>query len=167
MTIKLSLSQEPLDTVVLDPTTWLRGEGADVSFLRRPSDEKMCCMGVALAHCGFEPAALEGEATLDTYAPQEMGERLAELNSYGRSNEAWGSSISDSIANFLTEVGEREALRELADRVYTIPRVYVQHSSVIDAVYRINDSQSIDDETRLRLLNTIVKYFGFQFVLKG
>jgi hypothetical protein len=29
----------------IDRGKWLRGEGCDDSYLRRPSDEKMCCVG--------------------------------------------------------------------------------------------------------------------------
>ena len=33
--------------VIVNRETWLRGEGSDKSFLLRPADGKMCCMGFA------------------------------------------------------------------------------------------------------------------------
>lgn len=47
--------------LTIDRSIWLRGEGVDVSYLRRsPGDGKMCCVGIYLQACGVPPAKLDG-----------------------------------------------------------------------------------------------------------
>lgn len=40
--------------VKINRDTWLRGQGGSESYLRRKSDEKMCCLGFAAFECGVE-----------------------------------------------------------------------------------------------------------------
>lgn len=34
-----------MDKLIIDRSRWLRGEGCDASYLLRPADNKMCCLG--------------------------------------------------------------------------------------------------------------------------
>jgi hypothetical protein len=48
--------------LTIDRQTWLRGEGFAKSFLLRPSDGKMCCLGfLGRDVCGLSPEHLEGK----------------------------------------------------------------------------------------------------------
>jgi len=51
--------------LTIDRKRWLRGEGADNSFLRRIEDGKMCCIGFLGKACGIPDAHLEGRGQLD------------------------------------------------------------------------------------------------------
>ncbi len=44
---------------IIDRRVWLRGEGSANSFLLRPADGKMCCMGQVCLQLGVVPADLE------------------------------------------------------------------------------------------------------------
>jgi hypothetical protein len=39
---------------IIDRTKWLRGEGSGASKLLRPSDGKMCCLGMVALQCGLD-----------------------------------------------------------------------------------------------------------------
>lgn len=48
--------------LIIDRTTWLRGEGNKYSFLLRKSDQKMCCLGsYGIQLAGKSPVDLEGK----------------------------------------------------------------------------------------------------------
>ena len=47
-----------IDSYVIDKKTWLRGEGDEKSFLLRPEDNKMCCLGHYLRHRGLKDGAI-------------------------------------------------------------------------------------------------------------
>jgi hypothetical protein len=47
--------------LVIDRNTWLRGEGCDDSFLLRPSDNKMCCLGFLSETCQVPLEAIESQ----------------------------------------------------------------------------------------------------------
>jgi len=50
---------------------WLKGEGHIKSYLLRPSDGKMCCVGQVAEQCGLKESRLVGKrgvGTLDTPA---------------------------------------------------------------------------------------------------
>jgi len=49
-------------TLVIDRSRWLRGEGADKSFLHRPEDGKQCCLGFYLRSCRVPLRELRGAA---------------------------------------------------------------------------------------------------------
>lgn len=53
---------------VIDRTVWLRGEGARDSRLLRPSDGKMCCLGIYLKAC-----ELKDEAISNLTVPASVG----------------------------------------------------------------------------------------------
>jgi hypothetical protein len=40
-----------MKNLVINRKNWLRGEGGDVSFLKREEDGKMCCLGMYLNQC--------------------------------------------------------------------------------------------------------------------
>jgi hypothetical protein len=42
----------------IDRATWLHGEGSDDSYLLRPADGKMCCLGHYLKAVGIEEEAI-------------------------------------------------------------------------------------------------------------
>lgn len=46
--------------LIIDRTKWLRGEGEGKSFLFRPEDEKMCCLGFYGLACGLSQEELSG-----------------------------------------------------------------------------------------------------------
>jgi hypothetical protein len=46
--------------LVIDRKRWLRGEGDRTSFLLRPSDGKMCCLGFFGLACGIPASLLDG-----------------------------------------------------------------------------------------------------------
>lgn len=41
------------EVLVIDRSIWLHGEDSGQSFLLRPSDGKMCCLGIYLHACGL------------------------------------------------------------------------------------------------------------------
>lgn len=47
-------------TLTIDRAAWLRGEGGILSFLLRPSDGKMCCLGFYAEACGMADKDLNG-----------------------------------------------------------------------------------------------------------
>ena len=51
----------------IDRKRWLRGEGSDKSFLLRPSDGKMCCLGFYALACGVSEWTITG-ASLPRWA---------------------------------------------------------------------------------------------------
>ncbi len=59
--------------LTIDRRTWLRGEGPDLSYLLRPADRKMCCLGAAALAAGATT-----EDILGTRNPPQVG------NSKGR-----------------------------------------------------------------------------------
>lgn len=48
--------------LVIDRKTWLRGEDAAESYLLRPKDKKMCCLGFYSLACGLTPDQIEGKS---------------------------------------------------------------------------------------------------------
>jgi len=42
---------------------WLRGEGAGQSYLLRPDDKKMCCLGFYLRSCGVSAKEISGKGS--------------------------------------------------------------------------------------------------------
>lgn len=62
-------TQEPLKKLVIDRTTWLRGEGGTPSRLLRTEDGKMCCMGsYCLQIAGLSPDQILERSTLASVA---------------------------------------------------------------------------------------------------
>lgn len=52
---------------------WLRGEGADDSFLVRPSDRKMCCVGFFAEQCfGLSRGEMTGVGDLGLWRQLEL-----------------------------------------------------------------------------------------------
>lgn len=51
---------------VLDPETWLRGEGINLSYLLRHTDGKMCCMGQLASQLGIDPDELRSISAIET-----------------------------------------------------------------------------------------------------
>lgn len=49
--------------LIIDRQTWLRGEGWDDSFLLRPEDGKMCCLGFLSDQCGVPLKAISDAQT--------------------------------------------------------------------------------------------------------
>lgn len=45
----------------IDRDKWLRGEGHSASKLLRPSDGKMCCLGMYLLACGLTPEEIQDQ----------------------------------------------------------------------------------------------------------
>jgi hypothetical protein len=50
--------------VVIDRERWLRGEGSTQSFLLRPEDGRMCCIGFACLAADLKPEDIMGRKTL-------------------------------------------------------------------------------------------------------
>lgn len=53
------MSEQKTVDVVVDRKTWLRGEGSYSSFLLRPNDGKMCCLGFACKALGLRDHEIE------------------------------------------------------------------------------------------------------------
>lgn len=51
---------------IIDRTNWLRGEGSKASRLLRPTDEKMCCVGIYLKACGVPRDQLLDTAAVES-----------------------------------------------------------------------------------------------------
>ena len=52
--------------LVIDRKTWLRGEGADGSFLRRSSDGRQCCLGFMALAAGLTSEEITDKTTIAT-----------------------------------------------------------------------------------------------------
>ena len=52
--------------LIIDRAKWLRGEGADKSYLVRDSDQKMCCLGFYGCSLGIDPSAMNTERSPET-----------------------------------------------------------------------------------------------------
>jgi hypothetical protein len=97
--------------IELDPETWLHKEaGSGSSYLHRPTDGKMCCMGVMCRAYGLSTTDITGRATLYDvrivlptevrewhYRLNDMGDRVIQLfytlNDHGRQRYDPESSI--------------------------------------------------------------------------
>lgn len=53
--------------LIIDRTKWLRGEGGAKSFLIRPSDRKMCCIGFLGLECNIPKESLFSVNRADDY----------------------------------------------------------------------------------------------------
>lgn len=51
-------------TYTITRSTWLRGEGANLSKLLRPTDGKQCCLGQVALQCGNTPKQILDIRTL-------------------------------------------------------------------------------------------------------
>ena len=51
--------------VVVKKRRWLRGEGNDASYLFRPKDRKMCCIGFLAKRLGCSTKEIYGKTALD------------------------------------------------------------------------------------------------------
>jgi|SRR5688572_23917735 len=49
--------------VTIDRQKWLRGTGSAVSYLYRPDDQKMCCLGFFALQCGYSIESIEKKST--------------------------------------------------------------------------------------------------------
>ena len=47
-----------LTKLIIDRSRWLRGEGVKESFLLRPRDGRMCCLGQACVQAGLRPGEI-------------------------------------------------------------------------------------------------------------
>jgi hypothetical protein len=56
-------TSEEVMKLVIDRNVWLRGEGQGWSYLLRPGDGKMCCVGIFLEACGVSREVLRGTKT--------------------------------------------------------------------------------------------------------
>jgi hypothetical protein len=55
----------PVTELVINRPNWIRGEGSCASFLLRPGDGMMCCLGFYSLACGYTKPQIEGEIRPD------------------------------------------------------------------------------------------------------
>lgn len=58
--------------LVIDRRVWLRGEGANESYLLRSRDHKMCCVGIYLEACGVPKSELPGRRVAIEVVPARI-----------------------------------------------------------------------------------------------
>lgn len=94
--------------LVIDRSIWLHGEGVEDSMLLRPSDGKMCCIGIYLhTVCGVPKEELREVRMPGAAVPVEaqwlhnvveggyvvtankVGTELAEVNDWGTIDQTW------------------------------------------------------------------------------
>jgi hypothetical protein len=95
--------------VELDPKTWLRGERSNVSYLLRPWDDKMCCLGQACLTFGLSESDIYERMVLHelhTQCPDELAEAFMERD--GDRNSLY--SINDNETRFSRDEDRVEAL---------------------------------------------------------
>lgn len=97
---------------VIKRSIWLRGEGNHRSYLLRPQDGKMCCLGQFAEHvCGLHPDDLRGHTSFgDLDKPTPIAARR--LVSSGRKN----SDIAIRMMRLNDDESIDDAEREREDR---------------------------------------------------
>jgi hypothetical protein len=68
------------EKLIIDRDKWLRGEGAEHSYLIRPTDCKQCCLGFDLLRRGFTVTELTGnKMPTDVASSEDQADRLQGL----------------------------------------------------------------------------------------
>lgn len=81
--------------LVIDRKIWLRGD--DASYLLRPSDGKMCCLGIYLEACGINKNAMNGvnvPSSLGFILPEEAARWMNEM---GCVDATMAMNVNDNV----------------------------------------------------------------------
>lgn len=115
----------------IDRNIWLRGEGEDRSYLLRPADGKMCCVGIYLAACGVpreELSSRQSACALGVIAgTHELPEEARWLLAHGVS----GMPSQDATQLYADNDGEWETPVEREER---IRGAFARHGIVVEFV---------------------------------
>ena len=103
----------PNRTLVIPRNKWLHGEGADHSKLYRPSDGKMCCLGIYLESCGVPKSVLRNMNYPASVALDQIPEEAGWLIN---SEKADSGAANDLMAvNDLTTIPEENREERITD----------------------------------------------------
>lgn len=101
--------------LTIDRSRWLRGEGSDISFLRRERDGKMCCLGFLALQCGMTVAKITGVAN-----PSDVLDERWPLTIIGQDDHCiventnlTNNMIEMNDAEWLAEEEREESLKKL------------------------------------------------------
>lgn len=70
--------------LIIKRPEWLRGEGCAHSYLFRPRDHKMCCLGILAHQCGIEKPILTFISIPDADSQDAPGQLAFPYRSRGR-----------------------------------------------------------------------------------
>jgi len=103
-----------LATLVLDPDTWLRGEGSIPSALLRPYDGKMCCLGFECLRRGADKRAIESVKIPSGVRHHKIKRRVFEAKEApGLRREMAIAQINDDTGIPVTRAGDLKRVRKL------------------------------------------------------
>ena len=104
---------EPLKTLTISESRWLRGIGDEDSYLKSPTEDKLCCLGFCALAAGYpinEITSIRQPADLDP--PQKIIEAfpflLKERMHFGN-YKAW---IDSDVTNSLMEINDDETISD-------------------------------------------------------
>ena len=108
------MATEPIFAFTISRKEWLRGEGAQNSFLLRESDGKRCCVGIYAKALGVPDDKLCGciwpdPRTAGTWDAAEAPWLLSHWDAAAASEDRLHLPISNDSRNFTSEI-EREHL---------------------------------------------------------
>jgi hypothetical protein len=115
--------KKKLATLVLDPKRWLRGrlawatdcygEKEKDSYLLRPSDRLMCCLGFECRRRGLSEKQIEGAGLPSSVLPERSRAIFLEPARGGLDVESSIASINDNLSIPLTRKGDLARVRKL------------------------------------------------------
>jgi hypothetical protein len=98
---------QPVKKLVIDRAKWLRGK--DDSYLLRPTDGKMCCLGFYAESCGFSLDDLSGK----TYPSALVTDsQIPEAMRWLVTDEYEDTTTCMSLARINDDAGLNEPIRE-------------------------------------------------------
>lgn len=134
--------------LIIDRKTWLRGEGSLHSYLRRPADDKMCCLGFCAVEVEkIDPVALLGQRFGHEYIPRLL------LQSIDGSTHA-----NDDDRRYARKIVER--VHELSPDNKKFDVIACKQSAVATLMMRVNDTDRLSEVERETFLVFLFKHFG-------
>jgi len=135
--------------IVVDPRTWIRGNGSGFSFLLRCKDAHLCCMGFAAYQYGHTARHIGG---ISTWGP--LSRRV--LMQPERNQQAWNEAAD------WHDVNRANGVQDL----YSINDYGVPFKELTNAVKR--NIPVVPDNIRIWKLNQVLSHLAapFRFHLK-
>jgi len=95
--------------VIVDRLKWIRGEGVKASFLLRPGDYKMCCMGFAC-----EAAGISRENLLNKKVVTDVIDARCEISHplHGFCSHLMVDAFDNTVAGIIYMINDNEALTD-------------------------------------------------------
>jgi hypothetical protein len=114
--------------LVIDRSKWLRGEGAEDSYLFRPSDGKMCCLGFYGSACKLNTEQMAARGT-----PYNVSEpdKTWTASAHWLFNSAFSDASSTCFR--LMEANDNEEL-PAEEREEDIIRLFAEHGVEVEFV---------------------------------